>query len=333
MLEMRILATEKISGTVQNLNAICTSILRTTKDGVTFTTEATRNPAWIALDILTGDANPKPLKDAQIDMQTFIKLADFCDKHKYYADFVVDYKTTVQELLTSVLSVAHASLLLTTSGKYGVLIDEEKTVPRQLITPANSWGFSGSRVFPDRPHALIVSFINGWDAKVGSGDTPSVTWQKDERIVYADGYDETNATVFENLGTFGITDSDQAWRFGRYMLAQGIHRSETFTVTMDIEHLVVQRGDLVHVAHDVPKIGGMSTRVIDLQDRLVDSLLALPKLECDSKATLGVMPSLRISLAAIKVMAANCSAVGSTFTWVSTKNTWRPGKIKPLIAP
>lgn len=253
MLEMRILATDKVSGTVQNLSAVCTSILRTTTDGVTFVDQETSNPAWIALDILTGEGNPKPLPDNLIDWPSFIKLAKYCDDNKIYANFVVDYVTTIQDLLNSVLGVAHSSMRFTSSGKYGVLIDEEQTIPRQIITPTNSWGFSGTRTFTDPPHAFLVTFIN-----------PDINWQKDERIVYADGHDETNATKFETLQTFGITNKDQAWKYGRYMLAQGIHRSETFTVTMDVENLVVQRGDLVHVAHDVPRIGGMACRVVSI---------------------------------------------------------------------
>lgn len=264
MLEMRVKATEKISGTIQNLNAIATSRLRTTLDGVTFEVKPTSNPAWIVLDILTGEGNKRPIPDELIDWESFIKLAAWCELNKYYANFVVDYRTTVQSLVASVLSICHAGMLFTTSGKYGVLIDKERDTPRQLITPANSWGFKGNRTFADIPHAFYVTFINGEASSVIVGNAPEINWVKEERVVYNDGYDETNATVFETLDTFGITNPDQAWKYGRYMLAQGILRSETFSVNMDIENIVVQRGDLVHVATDVARIGGMPARVVDV---------------------------------------------------------------------
>jgi hypothetical protein len=269
MLEMRVNASEKLSGTVQTLNGIAQSVLRTTQDGKTFITEATSNPAWIALDILTGEGNRKPLKDELIDWPSFIKFAKFCQDKKYFANFVVDYKTTVQGLLSSVLSTGHAAMLFTTSGKYGILLDEERDTPRQLITPANSWGFKGNRVFADIPHALLVTFINGEPSGTYNENAPEISWIKEERIVYNDGYDETNATNFETLETFGITNPDQAWRYGRYMLAQGIHRSETFTVSMDIENLAVQRGDLVHLSSDVAKIGGMPAHVVSVNGNVV----------------------------------------------------------------
>lgn len=251
MLEMRLLASEKIQGTVNNLSAICISKVRTTSDGINFNWEASRNPAWIAVDILTGIANPNPLPDHLIDWDSWINLAHHCNHMGYYADFIVDYVTTVKELLSSTLSLCRASFTMTTSGKYGVMIDRENDVPRQLITPANSRNFRGSRTFTERPHALRVGFID-----------PNMNWQKNERMVYWDGYNEFNSTKFETLETFGITSADEAWRFGRYMMAQGVHRAEQFSIEMDVENLVIQRGDLVLVSHDVPKIGGMACRVI-----------------------------------------------------------------------
>jgi hypothetical protein len=274
MLEMEVRATDRLRGVVQNLSAVGTSVLRTTTDGLSFRNMPTRNPAWIAVDILTGIATPKPLTNAQIDWPSWIALANWCDtqvtrvvngvsftRARHSADFVVDYATTVQELLGSVLSGCRASLMVTRAGKYGVLIDAQQTVPRQLITPANSWGFQGRRTYADAPHALRVSYVDG-DAVAGTG---AQSWHKAEILVYRDGYNAGNATLIENLGTFGMTDYVSAWSFGRYMLAQGILRAETFTLNMDVENLVCQRGSLVYVAHDVPKAGGVVARVVKVQ--------------------------------------------------------------------
>jgi hypothetical protein len=166
---------------------------------------------------------------------------------------VIDFRTTVQEAVSSILSGCRAQMIITGSGKYGCLIDAEQTVPRQVFTPANSWGFGGNRSFTDKPHAFRVKFTD-----------PDLAWQTAEFNVYNDGYDETNSTIFEDLTTFGITSYAQAYRFGRYMMAQGVHRSEVFSIKTDVENLAVQRGELVHVAHDVPKVGGMYARVKDI---------------------------------------------------------------------
>lgn len=271
MLEMRVTATDQLNGVVQNLSAIAISVLPVTNDGANFWLAETRNPAWIAIDILCSEKNPRPLSYAQLDWTSWIHLAAVSDTlrsyvvnglpytgPRYTCDIVVDSLMTVKDLLESVLTSCRASLTLTSAGKWGVLLDEEKATPRQLITPANSWGFSGVRTFTQYPHALRVNFINRDNG-----------WAKDEVVVYWDGYDANNATVFETLDTFGISDYAHAWAYGRYMLAQGIERSELFTLTMDVENLLVQRGDLVYVAHDVPRVGGVPARVVQVREQAV----------------------------------------------------------------
>lgn len=319
LLEMQLTATDKISGVVQNLSAIATSVLPTTTDGTTFVWEETRNPAWIALDVLTGEATHpnKRLPHSLIDWPSWIHLANVCDslvtitvngvtttRKKFCCDIVVDYATTVQELVNSILSSCRASMVMTTGGKYGVLIDEEQTTPRQLITPANSWSFNGNRIFADRPHALRVSYVN-----------PEVNWQKDEVIVYDDGFNKSNATKFEELGTFGITSYSEAWSYGRYMIAQGIWRTETFSVTMDIENLILQRGDRVDVAHDVPQVGGFATRIISIAGNNVTI-----------EPTLSVAPtgySVRLSNGVIRTGAVVAVVDNNTFT-LDTVNGMQP---------
>lgn len=266
MLEMQVVATDQLNGVVQNLSAVAVSVLPVTNDGINFWYAETRNPAWIVLDILTSEKNPKPLSRAQIDWPAWLHLAAVCDAPRFWningqvfneprfmCDIVVDSFTSVRDLVESILSGCHASLAINTAGLWTVLVDEEKATPRQLLTPANSWGFSGARTFSNYPHGLRVSFLNR-----------NMNWAQDEVVVYDDGYNASNATVFESLDTYGITDYQHAWAYGRYMLAQGIQRSELFTVSMDIENLVVQRGDRVEVAFDVPKIGGYPTRVVSV---------------------------------------------------------------------
>ena len=57
-----------------------------------------------------------------------------------------------------------------------------------------------------------------------------------------------------------------------------------------------------------------------------------PKFEGDSSATFGTKPMRRITSAAVIVISQSWSAVGSSLMCVSTRNTWRPGRIRPFIA-
>jgi len=133
-------------------------------------------------------------------------------------------------------------------------------VPRTAITqhfsPRNSSGFGGAKAFKRSPHALRVAFVN-----------PDKGYQKDERIVYDDGYNEdgsdglTEATEFMDLSLWGVADADQAWRDARYHIASHRLRPEVFTITADVEHIVCNRGDLVRVSHDVIGVGYGGARI------------------------------------------------------------------------
>ena len=268
LIELSLKANEQINGVVDNLNSLCKSKLNIWT-GSNFINDTTDNPAWIVLDILTGSANAGGIQIDQVDLDSFKAFADYCDQlidvepegelpfkqKRHRSSFVVNSRTTVNDLIQSVLSQARASLKINSNGKYGILYDVEKTLPVQMFTTRNSSGFSSERTYTDIPHALRVKYVN-----------PLIDYEIDEVIVYADGYDALTAEIFDTVETFGITDYYEAWRHGRYTLAQMIAYQETFTIDVDLEHLSVQRGELVSVQNDVPQIGGNPARVKEVLD-------------------------------------------------------------------
>jgi hypothetical protein len=270
---MRVRATDRLNGIVQNLSVITTSVLNTyDANGNMVGRLPTRNPAWIAIDIMTGVSNPRPIRLDQIDWPAWKALADICDaprnwvingqpvtSARFLCDVVIDYSTTIKELLEGVLSTCRSSLTIGLNGRYSVMFDGQRTIPRQMITPSNSWDFGASRQFPADVHALRVAFID----EVSD-------YKKQEVIVYRDGYNAGNTENFEDLGTVGISTFQHAWAYGRYMMAAAITRSEVFSVTMDVENLACQRGDLVYVAHDVPMVGGQPARVVSVTGNTVE---------------------------------------------------------------
>src|SRR5690606_36133844 len=107
---------------------------------------------------------------------------------------------------------------------YGVLIDKYRSTPVQIFTPRNSRDFFSGRVYSPRPHGLKVKYID-----------PNLDWEVAEVVAYDNGYTEDNATEFDELTAFGCINDEQAWRFGRYMLAQNRLRQETISLTVDFE--------------------------------------------------------------------------------------------------
>ena len=249
MIAGRIKATGQLNGFVDTLNAEVTSILPVW-DGAAWTDQATANPAWAFVDILSGSANKRPVdRDTRINLAEILAWAGENDAAGREINLSIDAKTPVFNLLRDVASLGRGSPDII-DGKYTVVRDKPQTVPVQKFTPRNSSKFEGQRIYEAPPHALRVRFIN-----------PATGWQQDEVLVFDDGFNAGNATLFEILELKGVTDSDQAWKAGRFHLADMRLRSERFTITVDFEHLLSRKGSLVDIAHDAALIGLGSGRI------------------------------------------------------------------------
>ena len=241
---IRIQATDQLNGVVDQFNCIAESVLPDYEaSSNTWPWRVTANPASIFRDVLQGSANARPVADVRVDIDSLAAWHTECVATGRTFNFVVEQQTTVAELLRQVAAVGRASLG-SPDGRFGVVREVLQSVPVQHFTPRNSREFKGSKLFREIPHALRVRFIN-----------PDAGWDVDERIVYADGYSAANASKFEAMQFFGITDPEQAFKEARYHLAQATLRPELYEFVTDVEHLVCTRGDLIRVTHDVPLWG------------------------------------------------------------------------------
>lgn len=245
-LAVRIKATDQLNGVVQNLSVLASQKIRGI-DPVTFldtTPVATENPAWIYLWLMTQcEAVMRRVLLSRMDLVGICDWAAECTAKGYKIGFIMDSGRAFGDVLRDVLAEGRASFGLR-NGLYSAVRDIEQTVPVQMFTPANSSGFSYSRSFVEPPHALRVKFSN-----------PEANDQQDVRLVYWDGYTSANATRFEELDLSMVIDPDAAWRLGRYHLAVMWLRQTQYSFQADIEHMVCERGDLIHVAHDITSWG------------------------------------------------------------------------------
>ena len=257
IVELRVRASGQLSGMIESFSAMATSKLQ---PWLNFWSEpiATRNPAWIYLDILRGTANNRPVPDERIDLPAILAWAEECNTPppndpagNFTCDITFDAPTTVRDALQMVAAAGRAAPAMR-DLKVSVIRESAVPAPMQLITPRNSWNFNASMNYIDPPHALKIQYLS------------EITWEKEELTVYADGYDGSNASKFESLDLPGTCRAQQAWRFGRYYLAAGMLRRERGAVSMDVENLIAQRGDQVLVAHDVLEVGGPAARVLTI---------------------------------------------------------------------
>jgi len=234
-------------GSVDKITALASRHLDTYSfDGTNYIPEvkASSNPSWIALDLLTGDSNPKPLTMNRVDLRSFYEFSQYCDtvKHgspRFACNFTWDADSTVLQRVQEVLLSARASITIR-NNKYAVVWEQYPTAAVQRFTPDNTWGYSSVLTFPEVPDALRVSFID-----------PSIDYQMNDLDVYNDGITAVTARTFERITLPLCTNKAQAWRSGRYYLRQGIVRREVVSIQTDVENLICERGDRVHLSSDI----------------------------------------------------------------------------------
>lgn len=262
---LRIKATDQLNGRVDDLSIEATSVLPV-YNGSEWVEQATSNPAWIYADIWTGTANRRPLPKSDLDTEALLDWASFCDTEGFKYNGVFDAGGTTLVRASEVASAGLASWAFNPDSKVSVIRDTEQFLPKMVISPRNSYGFSFELASVDIPQGLRVRFID------------EATYENTERLVFDEGFDETNATEYETLEAKGVTNADQAFKYGKFHLAQQRLRPERYTFNQDVQHLRYKRGDLLTIQYDTLLVGITSGRVknvisdteIELDEVVVD---------------------------------------------------------------
>lgn len=267
LIAVRIKATEQLNGTPDTINCLATSyqpVWRSNYAPGQYDWIPGSNPAWSYLQAMLYRGLDDPqISPQRIDHPALLAWAQQCDApaindpgHPRWTFNAVFEGGSIYTSLQQIANSCRAAFTMK-DGRYSVFVDTEQTVPVQHITPANASNYSGNKVWADLPHAVRISFNN-----------EEKNYADDEVLVFDDGYDQSNATIYETLDMPGVTRSAQGWREGRYFIAAAKLRPETHSVTMDIEHLRCTRGDLVRFSYDTVSIGLNSGRI---KTRLWDS--------------------------------------------------------------
>ncbi|HBA86020.1 MAG TPA: hypothetical protein DCZ95_18195 [Verrucomicrobia bacterium] len=245
---IRIRATGQLSGVVDEINGICSSYCPRW-NGSAWTTglSVQRNPAALFRHVLMSSANAKHRTAAQIHGAELGQAYAHCVTEGWTFDQVRDFTASVPDTLMDIAAAMRSSIAIS-DGLWSMIWDRADRPIAQHITPRNSWGFSSEKVLIDHPHAFRVKFKNELN-----------NWAWDERIVYADGYNASNATLFESIEFPGVTHPDLIYKHARFHQAQALLRPEFPSVYMDFESLACKRGSKVVLSYDMMLIGSGAT--------------------------------------------------------------------------
>lgn len=264
-LSARLQASELLSGTIDQINAIGT--LRTyvysgTGDtAASWTTLAeTQNPASCFLYVLRSQRiNKFPTEDSQIDWAAFGDWYNFCETKGFEANFYFSDESTIQNILDEICTVGRASWNMI-DGQYTVIVDKPRNDVIQYFTPRNTSNFKGTRAFSDLANCMQMSFTD-----------PDSGYVSSEIYVYSDetvrpGNYPLDDDVIQEVSIGGTVTSDQAYKMGRYLLAVNELRPEVYSFDVDMEYIFCTRGDRVQIAHDAGLIGLTTGRIESVID-------------------------------------------------------------------
>lgn len=256
LVAMRVKASGQLSGTLDEFNCIAHSMCQDWDAfSATWRWRITSSPAALFRHILQHPKRQRPIPDEQIDLSRLAYWDGVTRPANRNFNGVFDAKGSLYDALTEVCRIGRAVPSLR-SLRYSVIIDEPKTAPVRMFTPANSWDYQGEMSYAAVPNAYRVGYVD-----------KSRDYDVQEVMVYDDGYTAANAITTELVQWIGVDNKDQAWKEGRFHLAQQRLRREIHKITTDFEHLCCERGDLVALQYDTIAVGLGATRVVSVTEQ------------------------------------------------------------------
>jgi hypothetical protein len=213
------------------------------------------------------------LLNARIDLDSLQNWAVWCDANGYEFNGVFDRSKTERQAIDAVCAVARASHKMI-DGKFGVIWDDAQSENVTMLTPRNTWDHKVSRRMPTPLHGVKARFQRkGADLK----------YLHTERVVFKNGYNINSAQNVRAVDFFGVTLDAQVDKVGWYLINRHRLLLETHEYHMDLENLVIGRGDRVALSDDVSMIavdrGRIKTVITDGGNNVtavtVDELLAI----------------------------------------------------------
>lgn len=241
---MRIRANEQLQGAVNILSATAT-LTCPVWNGAAFVDAVSSNPAWIFLywakgKILNGRRIfGGGLVDADLDLDAIKEWGAWCDTKNLTCNLIFDRDMSVEQQLIIISRCGRAHPTRST-GKVGIIWDQGNQLPVAFFGMSNirKSSFSVNYARKRKYDEVALNFIN-----------PDINWQPDTVRALATGI--TNPLETLTVELMGCTNKTMAGKEANLIMAETEHRRRSTTWETDMEGLVVTRGDVISLAHDL----------------------------------------------------------------------------------
>lgn len=249
LLVLKIKSSGDLNGNLPTVSGVLEPIVPVWNGADWETSAPSSNAAALARWLVTGPPAARPLAEASIDASI---------EEAYELVEANDWTGCVD--LREEMSQRDALILLGKMGRFSTywngralcfVTDWEKAAPRQMFTGRNAAGYRYRRAFPDPIHAVIVEYA-----------TTDSTAPASELFVYADGFDETTAHLFETYRLDFACTPERAFREGRAYLAKRLLQVEVHEWQAGLDSVATTYGARVLVRH-MATLYGLAEATVD----------------------------------------------------------------------
>lgn len=200
--------------------------------------QVTSNPAAHYRDLLLGAGNHDPVPSEVIDEEGLADWYQVCETNGYEVNAVIQ-SVRVNEVKQLIATAGYATSR--DSRVYGVIQDKDTTADpiRYLVTPQNSRDEGNITEIKKLPHAIRAEF-----------NDETLSYAVNHVMVYRDGYNASNASLFETLNYIGLTTEAAVTARATFDLKQMYLRQTRYSREVGLEFLGIQKGDVVGLADD-----------------------------------------------------------------------------------
>lgn len=227
--------------------------------------KSSSNPAWASYDMihmasLLYNINAQPDEDGQIIKQyeyevrgarkelllydQFKEWADFCQEKELYVNIEINQSGNLLEVINENIANIGRGMVLRFGTRYGCVWDCVKQ-PVQMFGMGNIISGSFQEEFlqnSDRANAVEITYTDA-----------ESDYSRQTITIYSDTYDTDAEEKVASATYNGITNYKQAYREGMYQLYCNKYQLRTVSFEANIDAIACTLGDVILVAHDVPK--------------------------------------------------------------------------------
>lgn len=214
------------------------------------------NPAWACYDMLHQARQLENINTGNMVMEVrgvpasrmryadFAAWASWCNSKKLYVNIEINATGEVLDVVNQKIAPIGRGLVVRFGTRYGCIYEHAQE-PVQMFGMGNIITGTFTEEFlnvSDRANCVEVTYTNA-----------AADYERDVITIYGDTFNTDGYAKTAQLTMDGITNYEQAFREGKYQLACNKYQLRTVSFEADIDAIACTVGDVVLVAHDVPK--------------------------------------------------------------------------------